>query len=371
MFKQLYLGEMKKLFRPKSLITLSVIIILLLVFYAIGYNFLIDESNSVEVEIGFAAENPEQGDLEIDPDTDEDFANYLEFTSARYGVEKYTPEQIDELIVSTKEEIKRLEKEKDRGIFGDMLYEEKGYLVALEYIKEHKIFNEQVEIHSPIASFFYKSAEAFTQGFKDLLLVVVIIYGMAIGAGSFAAEMQNGTLKMLFMRPITRNKLVTAKLLSLLSMITMILLSGILLSYLYGLIKYGVAPTVKGIIVFNAMAAFVGSKSMVFFLNIMFGLLQAFALCIFAFALGTVTKNRVASTIISILIYMGILSTILSFFKIERFLFTSNANLGVYFGVTSVIPARGNFFIALPCFLAYVAIFVTATYVVFNKRDVA
>ena len=42
MFNKLYLGEIKKLIRPKTLIILSIIMVLFLLLYAIGYEFLVD-----------------------------------------------------------------------------------------------------------------------------------------------------------------------------------------------------------------------------------------------------------------------------------------------------------------------------------------
>lgn len=368
MFNKLYLGELKKLVRPKSLITLSIIMAVLFTFYAIAYNVILEVETSQIAEMEEDMELPEGIEMEID------FGDLL-YGNA-YNIRTYTESEIDDLIASEKEHLKEIEKNmrENNFLFNlglDPAYEVRGNIKAFEYIKANKLYNQKIEIHSSTAMFSQKSAEAFAQGFYSILLMIIIIYGIAIGAGSFSSEMKNGTLKMLFMRPITRNKLTTAKILSLLTMITIILLGGTLLSYLYGIIKYGVAPSVKGLIVFNAMSVFEGSKGLVFFMNIMFGLLQAFALCLFAFAFGTVTKNRILAIVTCILTYMGLVSNILSLFKIGKFLFTTNANLGIFFGVTPAIPAGSSFFLALPLFIAYVAIFLASSYIVFNKRDIA
>jgi ABC-type transport system involved in multi-copper enzyme maturation permease subunit len=72
-----------------------------------------------------------------------------------------------------------------------------------------------------------------------------------------------------------------------------------------------------------------------------------------------------------IVLNLGILSSILSLLGIGRFLFTTNANLGIYFGITSSIPMGGNFFLALSLLLAYLAVMLAGTYIVFNKKDIA
>ncbi len=378
MFRQLYFGELKKLARPKSLITLGIIMTVLLVFYAIGYNVIIEMGESFSDQTAEEAEP--LGDDELTDGNEIIFETpgmQIGIDDIMYGrgVVNVNEEEIDALIAGQKAEIKHLEEMNTgdflRNLGYDPIYEAKSYLKAYEHIKTNKLYGRDIEIYSQTAVFSQKSAEAFAQGFYGLLLTVIIIYGIVIGAGSFSSEMKNGTLKMLFMRPITRNKLTTAKIISLFTMVGLILLGGTLISYLYGIIKYGVAAATKGLIVFNAMSVFEGTKGLIFFMNIMFGLLQAFALCLFAFAFGTVTKNRVLAIITCILTYLGLISGILSLFKLGRFLFTTNANLGLYFGVTAEIPAGGNFFIALPFFIAYVSIFLAASYIVFNKRDIA
>lgn len=378
MFNKLYKGEIKKLLRPKTLIVLSSILLLILIIYAISYNFLTEvmyeitvpqEENNEVIEEGG---NNEEIEGEMTPD--EQMQDIL--FGNEYYARKYTEQEINILIAEAEMDLENAKEYKESNDFFfrlgvDPVYQNKGYLEALKYIKANNLYNQDIEIHSQTAIFSQKTAESFAQGFFNIMLTVIIIYGIAIGAGSFSSEMKNGTLKMLFMRPITRTKLTTAKILSLLTMITVILLGATLISYLYGLIRYGASTGVQGLIVFNAMSVFKGSKGLLFFMNIMFGMLQAYALCLFAFAVGTITKNRILAIITCILIYLDLIASILSLFKLGRFLFTTNANLGIYFGVSSSIPAGGNFFIALPIFIAYMAIFIAGTYLIFNKRDIA
>lgn len=147
--------------------------------------------------------------------------------------------------------------------------------------------------------------------------------------------------------------------------------AGIIISLIYGLIKYSPASDESVLVVFNAMSVFKGTYGLMLFLNICFGLVKAFAIVLFAFALATVTKNRIIAIIFGVLLNIGIVAQLLSLLKIGRFLFTTSSDFSIYFGVTSYIPAGGNFFIALPVLIVYLAVFLVSTYMIFNKRDIA
>lgn len=363
MFNKLYIGELKKLLRPKTLIALSIIMIATLLIFAISYNVIINELEDTTEEAVTAQET-------------EDAQESLEalFSSGAYGKRVYSAEEMPDLIQGARQALNEAEASRNKNFLRsnlDPIYEAKSYLKALEYIKDHNVYGEEIEIYSSMAVFSSKSAENFMQAFFGLLLSIMGIYGIVIGAGSYAGEMKNGTLKMLFMRPITRNKLTTAKLLALLSMLTGLLIIGVVVSYLYGLIRFGASPSAKVLFVFNAMGAFIGTSGLGLVFNIFFGILQALAFCIFAFAMGTITKNKTFSLIVCLIVQLGLFSLIFSLLKMGRFLFSSASSLGSYIGVTYAIPAGGNFFIALPMFLGYLAIFILSTYIIFNKRDIA
>lgn len=366
MFNKLYIGEMKKLLRPKTLIALAIIMVVFLFVYAVSYNFMVNIQSDMSTNVV------------VTEAADEGFEGILDemMFGGAYGKRVYTEEEMPMLLEGARLRL-AMTKEAREGNSSflrfnmDSVYEAKGYLKALEYIQDHEIYDTNVEIYSNMAIFNNKSAEGFMKGFFSLLIAIMAIYGIVVGAGSFAGEMKNGTLKMLFMRPITRTKLTTAKLLALISMVTGLIAIGVVLSYLYGLIRFGAAPAQKSIFVFNAMSAFMGTNRLGLFLNILFGTLQVLAFSIFAFALGTITRNRNLALIAGIILQSGLLSIILSLLKVGRFLFTTSSNIGIYFGVTAGIPASGNFFIALPMFLAYLALFIGSTYWIFNKRDIA
>ena len=364
MFGKLYIGEMKKILRPKTMIILSIILVFFLIIYAIAYNFQFGMTTSETTENIANAEEMEENNFDI--------------FGASYNAHTYTEGEVLSLIEATKSAIEETDEIQSGNsllsrVNMDMKYQQESYLKALEYIRDNNLYGKEIELYSPSSVFKGDSAEGFMSSFFMSILSIMMIFAIVVGAGSYTNEIKNGTLKMLFMRPITRNKLTTAKLLAMLSVLAGITLISVLISYLYGLVRYGAADSQNLIViyVFNAMSAFQGTKGLGLFFTIIFGLIQIFAIAIFSYALGTLLKNKAASIILGIVVESGIIALILTLMKMGRFLFTTSYSLGLYFGITYAIPAGGNFFIALPVFIAYISLFLAGTYLIINKRDLA
>ncbi len=357
MFSKLYQGELRKLIRPKALFILAAIIIVFLIVYGISYDFMID-----------TAQSEDTGQVEDNQDM-------MDLYGEKYQKKVYDEEMVQNLIVETNFMIENFESQ-DEDLLArmdyDKLYEMKAYIKALEYIQQNELYEKELEIFSQDALFGGESsAEGFMQGFISMLLSVLLVYGVVLGCISYSEEMDFGTLRMVFMRPITRNKLTSAKLLSLLTVIAAVFLMSTLLAYLYALLRYGNSSEHILIVVFNAMSVFKATKSLALFINISFALLRLFATVILGFALGTVLRKKTLAIIIGVIINIEIVATLLSFLKMGRFLFTTSSDLYLYFGVTSLIPAGGDFFLALGMLIAYLGAFLAATYISFNKRDIA
>src|SRR5690554_3067816 len=185
MFTNLYLGEIKKLVRPKGLLILAAIIIVFLIIYGIAYDFMVDISQN----------NGEINTQEQEP---------IGIFGSMYKKKVYDQESVQTLIFQTQTIIKELEQSQDNDdilsrLDYDRLYEMKGYLKALEHIEQNELYNQEIEIFSPNALFgVERSAEGFMQGFITMLLSIMLIYGVVLGSVSYAQEMDEGTLKMVF-----------------------------------------------------------------------------------------------------------------------------------------------------------------------------
>ncbi|MFW5780713.1 MAG: ABC transporter permease [Bacillota bacterium] len=367
MFNKLYQGEIKKILRPKTMIFLAFVLIAFLIIYAITYNISTDYTEPMEQPPAEAS-----NEYQINEIAEGQINQY----DILYGNTIFTEENIDEYISVATEELERQTNEIKANKFyyrmtNDPIFQQKGLVAALEHIKENELYGEEIQVYGPGGLFEDKTAQDFMYGFFTLLMTIILIYGVVIGASSYAGEMQSGSLKMMFMRPITRNKLTTAKILALFTVITIIMALGSIMALIYGAIKYSFAPNESILVVFNAMAAFMGTNGLMLFLNMVFGLVEAFAMILFAFALATITKNRIVPIIFGVLLNIGIIAMLLSLLKIGRFLFTTNIDFSIFFGVSSAVPPGGNFFITIGMFAAYITLFLASSYIVFNKRDIA
>lgn len=359
MFNQLFLGEIKKIFRPKSIIALVLLFLVFFTLQAIGY----EETRKFMEEL-------EDQQIERPPLQNPD---HPDIGAAIDGMVEYTPENIDEYISLAKAQLKSAQEQKQSEYFyrmsSDPVYQAKTMVAVFEYIKEKKIYNRKIPIYNGC---LYNdiTTQHFALNFLGIFFMVIMIYGVAIGAGSYAKELQAGSLKMVLMRPITRNKLTTAKILALFVCVASVVAGASLVAFLYGL-RYPLGGTQKLLIVFNASTVFIGTNTLMLFLNALFSLIRLFASVLFAFTLGTVTKSRVFGIMVGVLVGLGALAPLLELLGIGRFLFTTNIDFSVFFGISYGVKPGGSFLLSLGMFVAYISAFLAASYIVFDKRDIA
>lgn len=356
MFGRLYVGELKKQAKPKTIIVVSIFTVVFFILAVVVYSLLADALSLMNEEIY------DEVDVQIDKEQ----------------VQEQPPvsaENIDDYIAYQKEYIEELKKEDDSVLnsllsMGSNIYSAKCQLALLEYRKAHNDYSDTPVFTGSLDFLSGSSGEGFLGLFLPMFASIVIIAGIAIGSGIFANEMKDGTLKLMFMRPVTRNQVVTAKLLALLTIVTGLLVAGTLIGYIYGVAAYGAAKGGEMFFIFNAQTVTKGSVAAGTMLMWTSTLIQVLAFSILAFSIGTLTKNKVAGLVISILIYFGIVSSLFSALKVGAFTFESAVDFLGYIGVGVGVPAGGNFYIAFFMFVAYIAGLLAATYLVFDKRDI-
>ncbi len=368
MFGKLYLGELKKLTRPKALITISVICVVLFILFAVIYNINFDKmiddiddmAESVETETG-----TETGE---DADEDDGMSDYYtDYISAT------TPENVDETIANltaTKKEYEALNKQKEtKGYFGAQIHELDCGIAMLEYMKANNVYGK-FNVEGYATYYSAKNAEAFALSYFTLVAGILAIYGIVIAAGLYADEYSRGTIKLIMLRPVTKNQVTTAKLLALFTHLIGILGIASLIGYIYGAIAYKSVSLEKIYVVFNGSSVFVSTVGGTVFYKMFFSVVKILSYATLSYAIGTILRKKTPAIILSFIVYLGIISALFSFFDGERFIFSTNTDLSVYFGFGSNFMNGGNFFIALPMLVVYLAAIIVSTYLVVNKRDV-
>ncbi|MDY4655709.1 MAG: ABC transporter permease subunit [Eubacteriales bacterium] len=363
MFGKLYLGELKKLARPKALITLAVLCVALFIVFVIIYNMQIEEPLNTLREAAESTENF------TETTGDGVFDYYQDYISAA------TPENVDELIAELNETKKTYEernkKKETKGQYGAAIKELRCGIAMLEYMKAHNVYGKNLNVEGYASYYAVKNAESFALYYFRTIAAILTIYGIVMAAGLYADEYARGTIKLVMLRPVTKNQVTTAKLLALFTYILGILGVASLLGYAYGAIAYKSVSAEKVYVVFNASSVFACTVGGTVLYKMFFAAVKVLSFASLSYAIGTILRKKTPAIILSFIVYLGIISALFTIFGGERFLFSTNTDLSVYFGfgVGEYING-GNFFLALPLLVIYLAAIISSTYLVVNKRDV-
>lgn len=237
------------------------------------------------------------------------------------------------------------------------------------------------------SSNFAPNAYDFMYYTLELFSFIIIIYCVIIGSNMIAGEQSNGTLKLLAIRPYSRNKLLTSKILATsFFMIIFVTLSAII-TFIAGVAIYGL-ESLPILMIFDASKAFVVTPLFMISIYILSLIVRIFVYICIAFAISTIFKSHVGATTISILCYF--VTLIFAFFladkPIFKFMPLNNIDFFKYLGGGTFVNSSGislsnlfvspiladtGFVFSLIMLAISVIVVLTTTYIVFNKRDIA
>ena len=259
----------------------------------------------------------------------------------------------------------------------DTIYILKSAKTVFKYIVETKKFDTPFRpflgaADSAFGSLTSKTMQGFMSTYLSLMGTVILYYGIVCGAGAYGKEIKKGTLKLVMIRPISRNKLTLAKLLAALTVATAFYVGAIAIAFVYGAIAYK-SVTFVSIFVFNATKAFTASSNLILLMTILSVLIQTWVYITLAMAISTAAKNNVLGIVIPIIITSSIPMVILMQFGLGRFLLSYSAGTLIdYFAIGSTMLYGGsNFWLNLAVLVSYVTIFVSSVFIIFKKRDIA
>lgn len=212
----------------------------------------------------------------------------------------------------------------------------------------------------------------FFNEYEILILIVIVM----IGGSIVSDEYSKGTIKLLLIRPHSRSKILTAKLISLILSIILTFIIISLMQLIIGGIFFGFDSLNIPVIVYNLTTNTTQTYNIFIYLIIMFlvNLPKYILIGTLAFSIGTIFKNTALATTIGILGYMGsgIINMLVINHNIEIFKYfvTLNWDLGEYLfgGLPSFSFVSLPFSIAI-CIL-YFIIMLTPTYIIFKKNNI-
>ena len=231
-----------------------------------------------------------------------------------------------------------------------------------------------------------KNAFDFVYFGLEITTFIIIVFTVVIAAGMLAGEQSSGTLKLLLIRPYSRSKILTSKLLATMIFATIFLLFSTIVLFLIGLFTMG-ANFTPILCVFNASSAFVVSPFVLLLIYLACILFKILMYILLALAISAMFRSNVAAVGVSIVLYfvLSIFGTIFAGTYWYGYLPFSNLDLFKYLGGSfiangSLSPLQvifstpmfyeGSFTYSLLISLGIGLILLSLTYLIFRKREV-
>ena len=237
-----------------------------------------------------------------------------------------------------------------------------------------------------------QSSNATTNAFDfvyfglEIFGFVILIFCVVIGAGMVAGEQSNGTLKLLTIRPYSRNKILTSKILSTLIFGVILTLFSALVLFIIGVSIYGAnLNPILG--VFNASTAYVMSPIVLILIYILLLLFKILIYTLFAVLISVIFRSNAAAIGVSMAIYF--MSTLFSvlfsssywfafwpFTNLDLFKYmggsflTNTANNPLSIAFSSPMLYNSSFLISIIIALSIGVLFSFISYLIFNKREI-
>jgi ABC-2 type transport system permease protein len=348
MLGKLVLGEIKKILRPKSLITIGVVFILLFILFAVFYNI-----------------NWEGMLNELSNQTGGEVSEYIDIFNSEVEFLK----DVDETNVDAN--IAFYQSQYDKAIEDEngLDYYYKGVTTVLNYVKANNLYGQDLTIAGETN--LRASAENFAMTYYSTVITVLIIYAIVVMVGLYADEYKNGTIKLIMLRPVTNNKVMVAKIIAMFTVLCALLGITTLIGFLYGLAAFGSVGMTNVLVVFNARTVWKMTYGGYVFLDMLLKSASLLSFGMLAFSLGTVLRKKTLAILIGFVLLLGIVAGLLSFIGIDRFMFSEVNDLSGFLHLNYGAPYKANFFIAMPMLILYNAIMYFGVFFTTNKRDIA
>lgn len=210
-------------------------------------------------------------------------------------------------------------------------------------------------------------------GIWEIILIFVII----MAAGNFAGELSNGRMKMLLIRPIDRNKVLSAKWLATFVAGASLMVASTVILMIYALARFDVTGGTAVMVanVAGTYKAFAVSGIGTIFIEFGIYLFGMFAFMQLTYCIGTLVRGRVAALILplGLLFLGGLVDILLKYIYLGYASFTANIMLMNFLAIPSANTGmmRGMNIIASTCVsVVYTAVFMIVSYLRFNRQDI-
>ena len=254
----------------------------------------------------------------------------------------------------------------------ELEYEEKKqYNKALENREESKyIIETGIDVNKTDSLKFI--LQNFYSQFGIFLIVVIIMI-----AGTIVSEEFNkGTIKLLLVKPYTRNKILASKFITTLIIIAFVIVTTIIMQILAGGILFGFDSLNLPVIAYNFNTNILQEINIFAYLGIqtLMQLPMIILLATLAFSISTIFSNSAIAITISLLGYMSsaIINQLIIGYNISfmKYFVTMNWDLSQYlFGSLPNMQGMNMLMSIITCII-YLVIMLIPTFIIFKKRNI-
>lgn len=239
-------------------------------------------------------------------------------------------------------------------------------------------FNENSGTETNAYDFMYFSLR--------ISVILITIFAIMMISSNITQEQDNGTIKLLLIRPFSRSKILSAKLLSTLFFVVLFIIFASIISFISGLAMFG-GTAMNVLCIFNASTVIQMSASSLMFINVLCLIVEVLFFTIVSFALATLFKSYAGSLSTSIIIFILALALniLLGNSIVYTFIPFANIDFFKYFGNSFVYSTSAdNIFKSLLCtpiisnmtfwssfaiYLIITLILIAVSHYVFRRRD--
>jgi len=237
------------------------------------------------------------------------------------------------------------------------------------YLKNNYILDNKIDANN------HTSLQAVLRNFNDEFSIFFIIYIVMICGSIVSEEFNKGTIKYLLTKPYKRRTILTAKLITALLLIPVVILFMILSEILIGGIILGYSSLNTPVLIYNAVTDTLVNYNILKYLFLMLATsLPAYLILgIVCFSLSTITTSTSAAITITFLFYLAseVISNLALMYKIKIF----NGFISLHWNFNYLVNLKENPYHMTTCtsifiIFAYISVILCLTYLYFNKKDV-
>lgn len=283
---------------------------------------LYDEIDEYYAEVGETSDNDKVAKL------NNKIANFYDYI------------QISSALVSKNFEVLRIGNKSDdeisyyNGFSGISTYQLKYDIVAYKYFYENNThaYEYSKGFNYNVNSGTDTTAYDFSFYALQILSALIIIFVIFFACGSISGEQVAGTLKMVAIRPFTRNKIYSGKFLACFNVASLLILLSFVASFVVGIAMFGFSAKPM-LIIINASSVIVTSPIVVMLLYFASILIDTIFYISLALLISMLIKQTVISTAITSAVF--ITSTIITGITNSSFIrFVPSLNTGLFKFIT-------------------------------------